>query len=208
MKRMILAGFILVSVVAALTICALHQEVESEPTRESTDFFRLTKNTTQYVVRTIPLNNLATQENGTPKVMSSSMKYDRYYMFQEYTHPDDEGKIDTRNMYKLLHESLRYFSVQKDKDYTFSATELANPCDFGTVDETYHHGVNETAQLENANSYDEIPACRTDGTTTYALLGYTLRGQAADAIEFILLPRLSPLVARCRPVSATFPTTE
>lgn len=168
MKKGFLSCFIAVLFVLALSGCQLFDTLDAE----DSNFFELTENTTPCVAS--GARTLAPR--GVPKAFSmGGSTYGLYSVFQEYSYPEDEGIIDTGNIYKLVFEASNLFDSNKSLAGSIPLASIASPFDFGTPAESYDHGYNEMDGIEErGNTYYKTLAYREDGTTTKALLGYTV----------------------------------
>jgi len=103
----------------------------------------------------------------------SDPTYSMYAIFQDYSFPADEGKIDSGNLYKLLYESSQIYTNRKYDAKTIAAAAIASPFPFGNAAKTYDHAFVSIG--EQGGYYDYSLAYKTTGDTTEACYGYTVR---------------------------------
>ncbi|HAP42682.1 MAG: hypothetical protein A2087_03200 [Spirochaetes bacterium GWD1_61_31] len=103
--------------------------------------------------------------------------YNLYYIFQDYVYPDDEGVVDTGNLYKLLFESSQIFVNRRIEAAAISPTAIASPFDFGNSVKTFTNAFNSIE--EGGGNYDYTLAYAMNGDTVEACYGYTVR-EAVD----------------------------
>ncbi len=168
MKKSLLSCFLAVTLILVLSGCQLFET----PSGGISALFNLTEETAPCVAT--GTRGLASQ--GYPKAfVPGGPTYGLFSMFEEYSYPEDEGIIDTGNIYKLVYEASSLLEGNTSSAESFALTAIPSPFDFGTGAESYDHGYNETDGVEErGNTYYKTLAYREDGTTTYALVGYTV----------------------------------
>jgi len=177
MKKAFLSCFIAVLFILALSGCQLSDTLNGD----DSNFFELAENTTPCVAT----GARALASPGVPKAFATGgTTYSLFSVFQEYSYPEDEGIIDTGNIYKLVFEASNLFDGNKSLAGSIPLTSIASPFDFGTPAESYDHGYNEMDGIEErGNTYFKTLAYREDATTTRALLGYTVYEPVEDGTK-------------------------
>ncbi len=167
MKKAFASCFIVVVILLALSGCQLIDSLFGG----NSALFELTENTAPCVAT--GARTLASE--GNPRAfIPGGPTYRLFSMFEEYSYPEDEGLIDTGNIYKLVFEASMLMEGNKYSAVSIPLTAIPSPFDFGIATESYDHGYNEEGTEERGNIYDKTLAYREDGTTTHALLGYTV----------------------------------
>jgi len=176
MKKALIQGLILVLCIFALSGCQFFDTVFNG----NSTIWELSKNTTPYVATTKSVR--APSSLGAGKSFESgSPTYGLFSIFREYVYPEDEGIIDTGNIYKLLFEASQLYAGKKSSATGITAAKIESPFDFGTDAEIYDHAYNDKeGTIENGKTYYRTSAYREDGKKTYAILGYTVE-ESIDA---------------------------
>ncbi len=177
MKKAFLSCFIVISLVLVLSGCQLFDMIFGG----NSDLFKLTEETAPCVAT----GSRGLGLKGYPKAfVPGGPTYGLFSMFEEYSYPEDEGIIDTGNIYKLVFEASSLLEGNTSSAESFALTAIPSPFVFGTGVESYDHGYNETDGVEErGNTYYKTLAYRKDGTTTYALVGYTVHEPVTDGTK-------------------------
>ncbi len=182
-------GFSILLMVLALTCqFGCGKDTSSRSGSGANNLFTAVKNTTPTFTATTSHSPLMVQQGLTSRSLTSAMTITdpallvAFQLLRDYTYPDDEGKVDMTNIYKVLWEAGRYLDEAKSicTEITATADSSISPYTFSDfLGNTYDCGGTQP----ESGGYGSSVAYKEDGAEKSMLTSYKWAPDSAEQIS-------------------------